>query len=254
MKKFIFLLILVPFIISCGHQVFMKRKYTRGLFRETFNAGGTTRKATVRENGGKLRGETPAPIPAETGPGQKYIVPVLTFNQVAEGIGSPAKNKRGTDCDTMVLRDGKKTAGRILVVTDREIRYTGCNPQDSALSYLPLDQVVKIKYRNGVQENFSDHQGPVENLAEPKHLTGETYATVGYGLGITGSLLLMLVFPALGAVLAFLALLCVILLKARRSNRHKIWLKTLIVMGSIASSLAILCFGLLILLVIALKG
>lgn len=105
-------------------------------------------------------------------------------------------------CDKILLKDGNEISGKVLEISQKEVKYKKCNNIDGPLNITDKKNVFMITYANGTKDIFKDE--PVEkeenstnsNNSSNKRVNG--FALTGFILSLVGFSVLALIFCAIG--------------------------------------------------------
>lgn len=158
MKSFFSILVLTIILASCGtsnsvtsNHFLQKRKYTKGWH---FN----NQQREISSNTESIK-ETPS-IDASL---NSLIYAEKTISNLIE-----LKSFENSDCDTIILNDGKIVRVKILSTSDSTIHYSECESDDPTEFSMNKKEIKAIQYANGKFEFVKHHSAAEVHKSEVK--------------------------------------------------------------------------------------
>lgn len=155
MKKLIFLLPIL-FLISCGVQ---KRKYQKGYYVNwnKSEVRHTTPNTTTKKTA--LPTAEREPIKSEAAQIENATEQVYASVDVSKTDAGATRKKltiRDNLCDELIFNDGTEQRGKVIEITETEIKYKKCDLEDGPTYTVKKSSLFMIKYADGRREVFKE--------------------------------------------------------------------------------------------------
>lgn len=186
------------------------------------------------------------PVSASIDEPESYIPSKLLLK-----LGKAKKNillKSVEECDVLSLKNGEEIKGKVVEVSQTEIKYKKCDNLDGPLYIIPKSDVAKIKFSNGTTEvinaispkDETDYYGP-SSKPENKVYSGKTKVNRFALVSMISAILSIIIFPIIPLPIIF----GIIALKQIKKNPEAYTGKWMAVVGLVIGGimfLAVLAF------------
>jgi hypothetical protein len=198
------ILLLLPFLLllSCAVQ---KRKYQKGFYFSRAQApkGTVIAKKEVTRQAADIHEQ-------KTVPASEVETEIETAS-AGQAAGLTERKKQliafEGDCDDIIFRNGDEVRGKVMEITDQEIKYKKCDFPDGPLYSVKKSAIFMIRYANGTKETFKTEplikSGRTDNSSSANGSPAarkeiHPYAIMALVAGILGIFLLL---PAIAAII-----------------------------------------------------
>ena len=185
MKRLLILLATAICLLSCGVQ---KRKYQKGYYaswhksksqKETRNSFSKTKEHRDLDHMDQpiqVLAQDDSPVSA-------------SINQE----NAPLTNKKQTHpvitdepCDELLFRDGSEIKGKVIEITQTEIKYKKCDMLDGPLYVVKKSKIFIIKYANGTRDVFKEETIENDQNSNQNVKKNHNLALLAFTFGLIG--------------------------------------------------------------------
>lgn len=250
MKKQVFLLAAFLFLLaSCSIQ---KRHYFKGFYiarKGSNNLPTHTEPVTLKSYYPENTEKKPAqPVNEPTATASKNNTPA---GPIASQSLPTLRDHFAEGCDTLVLVNGKKIAGKITEVNSLTVKVKACTGNSPTISEIPKTQIAELKFANGTSEKIDQAEVKRSRDQASSGNKGLMYSLNALLLALGGYASILLILVSWNAYLTiipmlFLAGAVYFLIRAfkffKTENTFKgLWLTILAMI--VALPLTLLCIG-----------
>jgi hypothetical protein len=221
-----FTLLLIS-VLSCSIE---KRLYNKGYHIEWHN--NSTSKQTIVSNSNLNETKFSIIISEEVESGKlnndnqsisKFIqneidtVEIVKEGEIFEISEKSINTLTSSQCDSIVLRNGKVITGKVMEINDKIIKYNNCNSTKDVVREVNRNDVTYIKYFDGTKEEFNRETIVNEEIIGSTILAGLSIilANISSDFGLIAGIIALLIslisiYNSKSSIVSYLSLLAAV--------------------------------------------